>query len=700
MTNAEPQPLDWGSLATDHPLSAEEINAKAQELLGQMTLQEKIAQMSGDMPLFRGVLDMLGGYNRRPYIAGQNQRLGLPGLRFSDGPRGVVMYHSTCFPVAIGRAAAWDPELEAEIGDVIGVEARAQGANFFGGVCINLLRHPAWGRAQESYGEDPYLMSEMGAALVRGVQRHIMACIKHYACNSIENARFKVDVRIDERTLQETYLPHFRRCVREGAAAVMSAYNKVNGHYCGHNRRLLREILKEEWGFEGFVISDFINGVRDAKAAVLAGLDIEMPFQFHYHRDLQKLVERGEVPETLIDEAALRILRQMIRFAQVGEPGRYDPAQVSSTRHRALARRAAAASIVLLKNGPGREGHPLLPLAAAGLKRLAVIGELADFENIGDHGSSRVRPPQVITPLQGIRAALEGTGCQVEYRSGRKFEAAVDAARQAERAIVFAGYRPHDEGEYMFAGQGGGDRASLRLPTREVELIQHIAQAQPNLVVVMIGGSAIICEEWRARVPGILIAWYPGMEGGHAIADILFGTAEPEGRLPCTIPVDESQLPFFDRNTDSIGYGYFHGYRLFDRKNQRPAYYFGYGLSYTTFALGKLTLSPSRLAKDGTLRVLIHVTNTGARPGAEVIQLYIGREASGVERPVKELKAFRKVRLLPGETKTVELHVPARELAGYDADQSRWVVEPGRYFAWVGPSAQEEGLLRCEFRIK
>src|SRR5512139_3046542 len=221
----------WGSLTPSQPLSGDQIEAKARDLLQQLTLDEKIHQMSGDTPLLTGTLEMMRAYNTHPLPAGENLRLGIPGIRFSDGPRGVVMYHSTCFPVSMARGASWDVELEERIGDAIGVEARSQGANFFGGVCINLLRHPAWGRAQETYGEDPHHLGEMGAALVRGVQRHVMACVKHYAANSIENARFKVDVRLSERTLREIYLPHFKRCVDEGAASVMSAYNKVNGEH-------------------------------------------------------------------------------------------------------------------------------------------------------------------------------------------------------------------------------------------------------------------------------------------------------------------------------------------------------------------------------------------------------------------------------------------------------------------------------------
>jgi beta-glucosidase len=262
----------WGNLETDEPRTEDQIAQITEEYLSRMTLDEKIAQMSGDGRLSKNI-DTMIRYNQEPLPAGENHRLGIPGIRFSDGPRGVVMYNSTAFPVPMARAASWDIDLEERIGDAIGVEARSQGANFFGGVCINLPRHPAWGRSQETFGEDPYLLGEMGAALIRGVQRHIMACVKHFACNSIENSRYYVDVKVDERTLREIYLPHFKRCIDEGAASLMGAYNKVNGEFCCHNRHLLIDILKEEWGFEGFVISDFIDGVKDATAAS-SGLDI------------------------------------------------------------------------------------------------------------------------------------------------------------------------------------------------------------------------------------------------------------------------------------------------------------------------------------------------------------------------------------------------------------------------------------------
>ncbi len=330
----------------------------SEELFGQLTQDEKIKMMSGDPPFWLGMADMLGGgYADHPWVAGAVPRLGIPGVRFADGPRGVIMDGGTTFPVSMGRGATFDPDLEERIGDVIGRELRAMGGNFFGGVCINLLRHPAWGRAQETYGEDPVHLGEFGAALVRGVQKHVMACAKHYALNSMENARFSVDVTIAPRPLHEIYLRHFKRAVEEGVASIMSAYNSVNGEWCGQNYALLTQILKQQWGFQGFVMTDFIFGMRDSKKAALAGQDIEMPFDMIHRQHLKELVERGEVPVERIDDAALRVLRQQIRFAQGRDPREYSLEVVGSEAHRKVAREAAEKAIVLLKN----EGA-LLPL--------------------------------------------------------------------------------------------------------------------------------------------------------------------------------------------------------------------------------------------------------------------------------------------------------------------------------------------------
>jgi len=701
MAKVKMVPGEWGSLTVSEPLSKEQIEEKAQALLAQMTLEEKVGQMSGDLPLIGGAIQMSRAYNEEPIPAGENLRLGIPGIRFSDGPRGVVMYHSTCFPVSMGRGASWDVGLEERIGEAIGVEARSQGANFFGGVCINLLRHPAWGRAQETYGEDPYHLGEMGAALVRGVQRHIMACAKHYACNSMENARFKVNVQVDERTLHEIYLPHFKRCVDEGVASVMSAYNKVNGEHCGHNHRLLTEILKEEWGFEGFVVSDFLWGVRETRAAILGGLDIEMPFTQFYGKKLIRLVEKGGVPIALIDQAVLRILRQKLRFAQVGEPDRYERQAVVCPEHRALAREAAQKSMVLLKNDPSTPGgEPLLPINRGRVKRIALIGFLAATPNTGDKGSSKVRPPYVVTPLVGLQAAAGEI--EIIFDDGRQIEAAARTARRADLAIIVAGYTHKDEGEYipgvLFVSARGGDRSSLTLAPHDEALILSVAKANPDTAVILVGGSAIITETWREQIPAILMAWYAGMEGGHALADVLFGKVSPSGKLPCVFPRSEAQLPFFDREAQAIEYGYYHGYRLMDKEGHSPAFPFGFGLSYTTFEYENLWLSQERIDANGLLRISLEITNRGDFFGEEIAQLYIGYAGSKVDRPLKELKGFAKVALAPGETKQVVFELPARRLAYYD-EAAGWQVEPITYRVYVGRSSADERAFYGQFQV-
>ena len=674
------------------------VDEKARNLLTQMSLEEKIQQMSGDTPLVRGFIELLFAYNRHPIPAGENMRLSIPGIRFSDGPRGIVMYQSTCFPVPMARGASWDTDLEQRVGEAIGIEARSQGANFYGGVCINLLRHPAWGRAQETYGEDSYHLGEMGAALVRGVQHHVMACIKHYAANSIENSRFHVDVCMTERTLREVYLPHFKRCIDEGAASVMSAYNKVNGHYCGHNSHLLRDILKKEWGFEGFVMSDFVFGIRNGKAAN-AGLDIEMPLTIHFGKRLVKLVRKGKVPEDVIDEAVLRILRQKIKFAQGSEQERYGPQFVLSPEHQALAQEAAQKSIVLLKNEPVGDGSQrILPIDTAQVKNIAVIGKLASIPNIGDKGSSMVRPPYVVTPLMGIRAAAPPNS-KIIYSSGRRMDKTIGIAREADIAVVIAGYTHKDEGEHMPFSKGG-DRNYLTLGPHDEELIARTAAVNPNTVVILMGGSAIITEKWRDNVPAILMVWYPGMEGGNALADIIFGKVNPCAKLPCVFPKSESQLPFFDKRAKRIEYDLFHGYRLMDRDGHEPAFSFGFGLSYTTYKYSNLQLDRDEIDADGTLHANVEITNTGDVPGEETAQLYIGYTGSKIERPLKELKSFSKLHLKPGETKRIEFVIKVEDLAYYDEQLSKWIVEPITYIIYIGPSSRREDLLSAQFRVR
>jgi len=690
----------WADIPKDRDFDEDEVDTLARRLLAGMSLQEKVLQMSGDQELW-SVVKMLvidKRYNTTPIPAGKDRRLGIPPLLFSDGARGVVLDHSTCFPVAIARAASWDPELERRVGDAVGQEIRAQGANLYGGVCVNLLRHPSWGRAQETYGEDPWLVGVMGAALTTGVQVHnVMATVKHYALNSIEETRTTVDVRVDERTLREVYLPHFHRVVDAGVAAVMSAYNKVNGDYCAENPHLLREILREDWGFRGFVMSDFFLGVHDAVKAANAGLDLEMPRVQVFGKNLEKAVEAGEVPVEVIDEAVLRLLRRKIEYLTAPDSMPYVPFLVHSPEHVALAREAAEKGMVLLENR-----GPVLPLDRAATKTLAVIGPLADAPNLGDHGSSRVEPPEVVTPLAGLRAYL-GTSASVVHDSGSSLEAARQAAKAADAVVVVVGLSHLDEGEYIpmwpDPADRGGDREDIALHPADRALVEAVAGENPKTVVVLVGGSAITVEGWVDKVAAVLMAFYPGEQGGAALARVLFGDVDPGGRLPFTVPRDPSQLPPFDNTSTTVEYGPYHGYTLIDREGEEPRYPFGYGLSYTAFAFAHLELDANEVPENGTVRASIDVTNTGPRAGDEVVQLYMGFEGSAVERPVKLLRDFARVSLAPGQTRRVSLEVKAKDLAYYDVDAKRWVVERVPYRVLVGSSSRESDLISATFRV-
>jgi beta-glucosidase len=684
--------LDWQSLKT---MQAADIDQKALDLVQGMRLEEKANQMAGDLTL-PGMAPsfVFKGYCGMPYPAGKDRRWGIEPMRFMDGPRGIVAGRCTCFPVSMARGATFDPDLEERVGDVIGVEGRSVGANFFGGVCINLLRHPAWGRAQETYGEDPHHLGEMGAALVRGVQRHLMACVKHFALNSMENMRFEVNVRVDERTLREIYLPHFKRCVDEGAAAVMSAYNQVNGHYCGENKHLLTDILKEDWGFEGFVITDFIFGVRDAAKGINAGLDVEMPAKkLMTPRKIARLVRDGRVDEGRVTDAAFRHIRTKMRFAGIGEENRYGPEQCARPEHVRLAREAAEKSMVLLKND-----RQTLPFDPGTTRTLAVIGQLADTANTGDHGSSNVNPPWVVTPLAGIRQFLN-EGQKVQYDPGRDPARAARLAADADAAVIVAGTTYKEEGEYIsqIGWHVGGDRASLRLKPEDEALILAVAESQPNLVVVLESGAALITEAWRESVPAILMAWYPGMAGGEAMSRLLFGVVNPSGKLPCVFPKSEDDLPFFDRFAREITYDGYHGYRLMDREDKTPAFPFGFGLSYTSFEYDRLSIQETCLKSEDTLTVEVQAANTGDRAGEEVVQVYTGCLTSRVPRPIKELKAFKKIALEPGEQKNVSFTIPLSQLAFYDAEKGRWEVEAAEYRLLAG--APGNRLLEARFTV-
>lgn len=679
---------------------------QARAIVGLLSAEEKLWLLDGDELFWTGMAEMMTvGYNTRPYSHGSVPRLGIPGLQFSDGPRGVVMGHSTAFPVSMARGASWDVALEERIGAAIGVEVRAQGGNFFAGVCINLPRHPAWGRAQETYSEDPLILGEMGAALTRGVRRHVMACVKHYALNSMENARFTVDVTADDATLHEVYLPHFRRVVEEGVDAVMTAYNSVNGEWCGQNRVLITDILREQWGFEGIAVSDFLLGLRDAGGSLLAGLDVEEPFRQQRAEHLPADLESGRVTWADVEAADVRILATQLRHAaSVTEPAPGIEV-VARPEHRALAREAAARSVVLLRN-EDVDGAPLLPLDRASLRSLAVVGRLANMANAGDHGSSDVRASEVVTPLEGLRAALPGV--EIRFVGEDDPEAAAAVAAQCDAVIVVAGFTAADEGEFAdssamlgevfvplfpprpeefgvpgdgqavsvagMASDGmGGDRESLALRPVDERIILAVAAANPHTVVAVVAAGTVMMEAWRTAVAGVLMLWYAGMEGGHALADVLLGAVNPSGRLPFSIPTSEDHLPFFDRNATAITYDRWHGQRLLDRLGVPAAYPFGFGLSYGDVVVEHVTVERTG-EEEITARVT--VTSSGDRDAQHVVQLYAVLQ-DGDRAGERALVGFAVADMPAGGRVTVDVPGSLRPVSRWDGAERRLVVPSG-----------------------
>lgn len=660
------------------------IEARITELLAQLTPREKTELLAGDS---------LGGGT---YVVDGVERLGIPGLHMLDGPRGlstVSGLRGTAFPVAMMRGATWDPELEERVGHAMAIELRSAGADVLLAPTMNILRHPRWGRAQETYSEDTDHMGELALAFVRGVQAEgVMASAKHFAANSIEDNRHDVDVRISERTLREVYLPHFQRVVVEGhVASVMSAYNQVNGLYCDEQPLLLTSILRDEWGFAGFVESDWVFGTHGGVTSLRAGLDIEMPLSVQF-RGLLPALNRGELEEREVDDAVRHVLRAAMCFGldalpPRGHDGRIDdPSQRETAEHLALAREVATRGIVLLRNVPVA-ATPLIPLDAAALMTpgaVVLLGRNAEAESIGDAGSSAVEPTDVVSAREGLEARL---GASVVTIGGDVLDLAAQAAVTAASVVVIVtGLSTDDEGEGDFAG---GDREEITLRATEIALIRAAVGLNPRVVVVLEGGATITSSEWDHEVPALLFAFYPGSHGGHAIADILLGDHPPTGRLPFSVPVAESDLPPFDNTSPMVEYGYLHGYRHL-AAGPTPAHYaFGFGLSTTTFAIAAPTGLAATYGEGDTLEVEVEVTNSGARAGTETVQLYVSALDSAVERAPLDLRAFDQVTLSPGATGTATLRVPLRDLAYWDAASGAWILEAIEYEVGIGTSAAD-----------
>ena len=641
-------------------------------------------------------------YNYIPYPAGGNERLGVPEMKFCDGPRGAVQGNSTCFPVTMARGATFDPELEERIGRAIGKEIRAHGGNLFGGVCINLPYNPGWGRSQETYGEESFHIGQMGAALVRGVQgENVIACVKHYAFNSMEISRFKVNVTADKRTEREVYLPHFKDCLNAGAASIMSAYNLYQGVHCGHSDYLLNQVLKGEWDFDGFVISDFIMGVRDTVEAANGGMDIEMCHTKYFGDKLVEAVKAGKVSEEKINEAALRIVRTLLAFTEADDK-EYSKDLVGCREHIELALEAAEKAMTLMQNK-----DQILPFSRE-MKKIAVIGKLADKENIGDHGSSRVFPEYVVTPLEGIKKVAANS--EVIYNDGSDLEEAKALAESADAVIFVVGYDHDDEGEYTDIeafkdvkeskdgpvgagselGAGGDRKDSLGLHPEDIELINTVGPVNKNSVAVLIGGNMIMIEDWKDSVSAILMAYYPGMEGGTAIARTIFGEVNPGGKLPFVVPYRESDLPQVDWDTTEQHYDYYHGYAKLEKEGIEPSLPYGFGLSYTSFEFSK-----AEFAVEGDqVTASCEVRNTGERKGDEVVQMYVGFKNSSIDRPVKLLRGFKRITLEPGESRQVKISCPIEKLKWFNPETNQWELEHMDYEVYIGNSSSDKDLLK------
>ena len=794
------------------------VKKRVEDLLRRMTLREKVDMASGN------------GFTTK-----RNIRLGIPEIVMTDGPLGPNgKGRATNYSACINMAAAWDTDLMQRVAVSMGQETRALGYNMLLGPCINIARAPHGGRTFESFGEDPYLMSRMAAAYIDGVQsRRVIACAKHFAVNNQEWNRGVVDVQVSDRALNEIYFPAFKAAVQTGVSSIMAAYNRFRGVYCCSNKYLLTDVLKNDWGFDGFVVSDW-GGVHNTVQTANSGLDLEMPDGAFFGDSLLQAIERGQVKVQTVDDKVRRILRVMFRTGLFDESVKDYGGLADTPKRRALALEVARKSIVLLKN----EKH-LLPLDRKKMKSLAVIGPNADEARLYGGGSGYLNAHYAVSPLQGIRDKIgddivvefvkggrlkrlslppieskllnppdakpgehgllgeyfnnrelqgkpvlrridpqvdfnwgEGSpapgvvnkekfsarwtgiftspgsgvyelgvksdnGCRlyldgvllidswivdkagslrsvyVTLKEGRKYEIQVEffenigtceahlglayygqgdeieqataAAKKADAAIICAGLRETLEGE-------GNDRESLALPPDQVRLIKAVTKANPRTILVLNNATPILMNDWLDEVPALIEAFYPGQEGGRALADIIFGDVNPSGKLPLTFPKRWQDSPVYETYPgpkDSVAYreGIFVGYRWFDKKNIEPLFPFGYGLSYTTFAYSDLHINPAKITIDDSVTVQLTVKNSGDRAGEEVVQLYVQDVKASVEREVKALKGFQRISLKPGENKIVCFKLDKKALSFYDVTSKQWKAEPGQFNILIGSSS-------------
>ncbi|WP_433727096.1 glycoside hydrolase family 3 C-terminal domain-containing protein [Actinoplanes sp. CA-051413] len=655
-------------------------------LLAALTLEEKAT-----------LLDGADFWRTQPV-----ERLGIPGVMVTDGPHGLRKQAgesdhvglndsvpATCFPPAAGLASTWNTDLLGRIGVALGHECRAEQVAVLLGPGVNMKRSPLCGRNFEYFSEDPLLAGELGAALVNGLQSTgVGASLKHFAANNQETDRMTVSADVDERTLREIYLPAFERVVTQAQPwTVMCAYNKINGTYASEDPWLLTQVLRDEWGFEGLVVSDW-GAVNRRDAGVAAGLDLEMPSSGGAGtRVILDAVRAGTLSEADVDRAATRVLTLINRSLPALEDGQTFDADA----HHALAREAAVASAVLLKNEGG-----ILPLDPAGGGPVAVIGEFARTPRFQGAGSSQVNPTRVDTALDALRQALDGRR-EVTFAPGFVIDSeaadeglvaeAVRAAAAADVALLFLGLPPSYESE-------GYDRDHMDLPAHQLDLLHAVADANPRVVVVLSNGSVVTVAPWQDRAQAVLEGWLLGQAGGSATADLLLGAADPAGRLAETVPVrfaDNPTIGVFPGELGHVRYGegLLIGYRWYDAHRLEVAYPFGHGLSYTSFGYSDLSVSVLADGDDPRVEVSLTVTNTGTRPGRETVQLYVADPQATVYRPEQELRAFTQVALGPGESAPVTLTLGARAFAFWHEAARNWVVEGGEFGVRVGASSRD-----------
>ena len=686
---------------------ANSLDDKISSIIKKLTLEEKIAMLHANS-LFSS--------------AGV-KRLGIPDLFCDDGPLGVreevlpgwgsanlTTDSATFFPNGSALAATWNPDLAYRFGHDMGEEARARGKQIILAPAFNITRTPLNGRTYEYYSEDPFLNARLAVQAVKGIQsQNVAACVKHFAVNNQEVERGRIDVKIDERTLREIYLPAFRASITEGGAwTIMSAYNKIRGEYCSENDYLLNTILKKEWSFKGFVMSDW-GGTHSTVAAANKGLDVEMGSgekynQYFFADKLLDSVNAGKVSMQTIDDKVRRILWVIYHTSLSNNP----PAgKINTPAHSKTVYDVASESIVLLKN----DQH-LLPLNTGGIKSIAVIGDNATRTfHLGGFGAG-VKARYEITPLEGLRNRLANK-VTIEFAQGYSgdyhpkgnhnvnaettaanpsmIDEAVALAKKSNMAILFIGGNRDYESESR-------DRKDLSLPFGEQALVDAVTAVNPKTIVVIIGGAPYDINAVKRNNHTIVWSWYNGSENGNALADVLLGKVNPSGKLPFTFPAALDQSPAHALGVDAYPgqdlreeykEGVLVGYRWFDTKNIDPLYPFGYGLSYSSFAYSGLRTNKSVYSQSETITATITLKNNGSYDGKETVQFYVSKPGSSVERAEKELKAFKKINTVKGQAKTVSVSIPVKELAYFDTNSMKWVVEPGEYVLRAGGSSRD-----------